>query len=346
LKLWKSLEISDKNEIVTQPSRPSRPPESISEPPVPLKEGTEVKRPKRKFVLKRKIRKPLKEPHLKETKSTESVSSSSILSTDDTGHPPKQTSLKKENGETSRSDNSRPKERCARCLELPSSLVRCGFCREIFCKDSLDECYENHECPGSMVCSKCGRRVQNEIVEIADHCHQYFCSPKCMNECWMKNFMKTGCFGCTVGSKNEKEEKEVDAEMEERDGFEEEAYHEEESEEEEMCGGLPKRIACRRCQKESCQGRFCDGYCNKCRFDSCEIRCEYDGECKFCSEFDDCVIRCKEAPDGCDKRRCRGFRCEERWVSGDDCDEDCGNCSDEGCYFWNHSPDQDEVDEE
>jgi hypothetical protein len=189
------------------------------------------------------------------------------------------------------------------------------------------------------------------LVEMAELCHLSFCSLKCENECRRRNLMKLGCVGCSPGSDDENEKKEVDVKMDEGDGYEEETFPEveesiEEEEAEETCGGLPKSVACLTCQKEDCQGRLCDGYCDKCHFDSCEDRCEYDGECKFCSEFDNCEIRCKEAPDRCDKRHCRGFRCEERWVSGNDCDRDCGNCSYEGCYFWDRSSDQDEVDEE
>jgi hypothetical protein len=149
-------------------------------------------------------------------------------------------------------------ERCSKCLEVPSSLIRCGFCKEIFCKDSLDECYEKHECSGSEVCHKCGRRVPNVLVEMAELCHLSFCSLKCENECRRRNLMKMGCVGCSPGSDNENEEEEVDVKMDEGDGYEEETFPEEEEsieeeEVEETCGDLPKRTACRRCQKESCQ---------------------------------------------------------------------------------------------
>jgi hypothetical protein len=246
-----------------------------------------------------------------------------------------------------KSEEPRPKEMCARCLEPSSSIITCDYCGQKLCRGFSSNCYEEHDCPKSKVCHKCGRRVPNEIVEIAELCHQYFCSPKCMNECRMGNIVKLGCAGCASGAINKREKEEVERKMEESDGCGEEPQEEEESdEEEEMCDGVPKRIACRRCQKENCQGRFCDGYCSKCRFDACEIRCEYGGECKFCTEFDDCEIRCIEAPDRCDRKQCAGFRCEDRWVSGADCDQDCSGCGEEGCYFFWHQDVEDSNDEE
>lgn len=241
-------------------------------------------------------------------------------------------------------EDTRPKKMCQRCLEPSTTLVPCDHCGQLLCRGILSNCYEEHECSNSKLCFKCGRRVPNEIAEIADLCHRYFCSPKCMNECKRGNWRELGCVRCNGGSNDKKEEEEVDEKMVEGDGYENESPEEDRPDDqdvEETCRGRPKRIACRKCQKENCQGRDCDGYCRRCHFNSCAIRCECGGECKFCPEFSNCEIRCKEAPNRCDKRRCRGFACEDRWVSGAECDQKCRDCVEEGCYFLRHPDDED-----
>lgn len=364
LQSWKSVTIGDRSK--TRLREPSPLP-SRTVPPIPATTtavGTKAGRLKKRYLPKMRVRKSSKEHPTKNETSVESATEdinpvvTPVTSVTTTALPvikrigpepaPKSFSETWEEPQ----DLAKPvhEERCSKCLEVPSSLIRCGFCKEIFCKDSLDECYENHECSGSKVCHKCGRRVPNVLVELAELCHLSFCSLKCENECRRRNLMKLGCVGCTPGSDDGNEEKEVDVEMDEEDGCEEETFSDEEQsieeeDVEETCGGRPKRIACRKCQKDNCQGRFCDGYCVKCRF-QCEARCGNDGKCKFCPGFDNCMIRCIEAPDRCDKKHCRGFRCEDRWPSGTECNDECKGCGEEGCYYWEHSPDQDEVDEE
>ncbi|MEE9116339.1 MAG: hypothetical protein V3U09_05515 [Thermoplasmata archaeon] len=237
---------------------------------------------------------------------------------------------------------------CQRCLEPSTTLVPCDHCGQLLCRGILSNCHEEHECSNSKLCYKCGRRVPNEIAEIADLCHRYFCSPKCMNECRRGNWKELGCVRCHGGSNDKKEKEEVDVEMIDGDVYENESSEEDQPDDqdvEETCGGRPKRIACRRCQKDNCQGRFCDGYCHRCRF-HCQARCENDRDCKFCTEFDSCMIRCIEAPDRCDKKHCRGFRCEDRWASGTECDEECKGCGEEGCYFFGRQEDGGPDDEE
>ncbi len=357
LRLWESLKIADNNRIVTQTPRPSHPQKNFDISPVSLKEGTEVKKPKKRLILKRKVRMPAEELPAKAEMSVKPVkadidsATTTILPATQRIMPePIQKSSSEMCGDNQDLAKRVREERCSKCLEVPSSLIRCGFCKEIFCNDSLDECYENHECNGSKVCHKCGRRVPNVLVEMAELCHLSFCSLKCENECRRRNLMKLGCVGCTPGSDDENEKKEVDVKMDEGGGYEKETSPEEEEsieeeDVEETCGGRPKKIACRRCQRDNCQGRFCDGYCDRCRF-HCQARCENDGECKFCTEFDSCMIRCIEAPDRCDKKHCRGFRCEDRWASGTECDEECKGCGEEGCYFFGRQEDGGPDDEE
>lgn len=307
-------------------------------PKIPLTERYDRvsdKEPERKVIIKRPA-KPLVQPHLEPKEVLGDLTKELQKPTVAEVAEPIEKVSKETSFASPKPEESRPKEVCARCLEPSSSMITCDYCGQRLCRGFTKNCYEEHECSNSKLCYKCGRRVPNEIAEIADLCHRYFCSPKCMNECRMKNLMKIGCMGCNVESNTEKEEKEADEEMEERDGCEGESPEEDEPDEEdveEMCGGVPKRIACKRCQKDNCQGRFCDGYCDKCHF-HCEARCENGGECKFCPDFDDCEIRCKEAPDRCDRRHCRGFRCQDRTLSGADCDGLCGQCDDRGCYSW------------
>ncbi len=361
LQSWKSVTIGDRSK--TRLREPSPLP-SRTVPPIPATTTvveTNVGRPKKRYLPKIKVRKPSKELPTKKETSVESATkdinsvAAPVISVTTTALP----AVRRVTQEPVREpfsgtweepqDLAKPvrEERCSKCLEVPSSLIRCGFCKEIFCNDSLDECYENHECNGSKVCHKCGRRVPNVLVEMADLCHLSFCSLKCEKECRRRNLMKLACVGCSPGSDDESKKKEVDVKMDEGDGYENKSPEEDEPDEdvEETCGGRPKRIACRKCQKDNCQGRFCDKYCDKCHF-HCEVRCENDGKCKFCTEFDSCEIRCIEAPDRCDKKHCRGFGCEDRWASGTECCEKCKDCGEEGCYFLRSPEGEDSADDE
>ena len=150
------------------------------------------------------------------------------------------------------------------------------------------------------------------------------------------------------GRKTGREEKVPQEKDNEEDVIPEEQESADEGEKEfvEMCDGIPKEQACMTCQVEDCVGRFCDGLCNYCSFDACDDRCWNDGFCKTCEEFDDCRIRCTEAPVDCDKKNCEGFECERRYPSGTHCDENCQNCNDTGCYFWRHPEEEDQDDAE
>lgn len=135
--------------------------------------------------------------------------------------------------------------------------------------------------------------------------------------------------GRPAGREPSREDDEIgDADDEQMNGFQQEEGFEE------TCEGVPKTEACPKCQQEDCLGRSCDGACDRCDFSACENLCENKGECKTCLEFEECRIRCSEAPQRCDKRYCEGFDCRTRAASGVDCDWDCANCNDNDCFHW------------
>lgn len=386
LKSWESLEIQEKWKTRTQQPPVSKSAEGAGKPPTRHKDTTEFRSPK-KSVWKKRPEKTAKEPHPKDRKSIDSVIPSPKPSVKDIKLPSQPRPAKESSIKDRRQEHLQPEEQCERCLKPSSSVTRCDFCGRILCNDIMRECFEKHDCVQSTVCAECGRRIRSELVEIADVCRQFFCSPKCMSECKEKHPYKFQCLHCEPGlpntnddkkgtsearryaaqekeargrKRNEEEADESDSnEVEDPDTEDGNSEHEngeeetedgddaemEESTDEdyvlvEMCNGKRKDQACLDCQEEHCNGRYCHGSCSECNFDHCEIRCENDGVCKTCEEFDDCSIRCMEALEYCDKRHCDGFECRERFVSGMvECDNDCASCDSRGCYFWDHFED-------
>lgn len=318
----------------------------------------------------------------------------SVISSSVDYHPPGQSNIQAASRVNSNEKSQQSTERCPRCRKSSSSLVTCDFCGEILCADRFKSCLKTHNCPQSVSCFNCDRRIPNERAEIAHWCNHFFCGRKCLEKCWMENREEEECKPCSAGAvgdgpegeegkkggveiRNENLPEQEGAEIEEEEGheyecdrcgadvsskaeacpgcgsiFEEEnteSEHEASTKEEkgpqEMCNGQSKEKACRKCQEENCQGRHCDGYCNLCNFHYCEDRCENDGLCKTCEDYAECEIRCREAPERCDKRHCQGFECRDRTLSASDCDYDCENCGDIGCYFFDHPADEEEGDE-
>ncbi len=356
LKSWKSVVIPDKKETASkQPSPPPPPSERTTRFPDQPKSKIEVSKPEKKTIFKRRAEEVVTEPPPKQSRNVEPLKTDAALSSEGLDRPSRRMPPPDKSVKGMKPSVSEPKETCARCLQPSLSPVRCDFCQEILCTDYRRGCFEGHDCPNSKACFMCGRRVPNHLVVIPGYCHQYLCSEKCLNECRMDNRKNAECKDCVVksmdgndGRKTGQEEKVPQEKDDREDAIPEERESTDEGEEEfvEMCDGIPKEQACMTCQVEDCVGRFCDGLCYGCSFDACGDRCENDGFCKTCEEFDDCRIRCREAPKDCDKRHCEGFECDYRYPSGTHCDEDCQNCKDTGCYFWRHPEEEDRDDAE
>jgi len=203
--------------------------------------------------------------------------------------------------------------KCPRCGRVMDTYRRCGFCFEKFCHDGDISCYEMHDCESSYRCSQCGRRVPRSLTVVGAKCHQYFCGRRCLDSCWQKNQWESACEDCDA-----KTVKILDKKVEDRDSDRD--YNKPAENEPVM------------------PDDDCDGYCNECEEEDCEIRCR-NGKCKKCpdSELEACAIQCIFATDPCSRWRCRGFKCKYRRVSGSGCDDDgkdCIDCEEEGCYYW------------
>ncbi|MFQ6060284.1 MAG: hypothetical protein ACE5KV_03165, partial [Thermoplasmata archaeon] len=350
-------------------------------------EATRSKKPEKRLLWKKRLDKTPREPHPKVRRSIESVTPSPKPSIKDTRPSLRRRAAKESSIKDWKPEHPKPEEKCERCLKSSPSVIRCDFCGRILCNEFLDGCLEKHNCTGSEICVRCGRRIRSELVEISEVCHRFFCSSKCMNECKEEHRYKSQCLRCEpglprmndgqtgtseagsdIGQQREDrgrkpDQEEVDesdsdeaedpdtedgtseydnGEVETEDG--DDAEMEDSTDEDyvlmELCNGKPKDEACRDCQEEHCNARYCDGCCIECNFDYCPLRCENDGACKTCERFDDCPIRCMEALEHCDKRHCDGFECRERYVSGMvECDSNCADCKEKGCYYWDHLED-------
>jgi hypothetical protein len=69
---------------------------------------------------------------------------------------------------------------------------RCEYCATEYC----DECFPQHICSSSELCTYCDRRFSNEFVAVAQYCRKKYCSPQCVNLCFAKNKDRPECWGC------------------------------------------------------------------------------------------------------------------------------------------------------
>ncbi|MCK4444028.1 MAG: hypothetical protein KAW09_05760 [Thermoplasmata archaeon] len=354
LKSWESLEIREEGEAKAQQPSVSKSAEGAGKPPTRYKEKTEFRRPKKKFVWKKRPDKTPVEPHPKDGKSIESVIPGPKLSVKDIKLPSEKGPAKESSIKDRRPEHLKPEEKCERCLKPSSSLVRCDFCGRILCNDLMKECFEKHDCAESKVCAKCGRRIRNELVEIADVCHQFFCSPKCMSECKEKHPYKLQCLYCEPGLPNtndsekgtskdrrhaeqqkeaggrkrdQEEVDEPDPDRVEEPDTEEDLTDEEEGEDgegTEMEESTDEDYVL----VEMCNGKRKDEACRNCQEENCNAR-YCDGCCNECN-FDYCEIRCEndgvcktcEKFDDCPIRCMEATEhCDKRHCDGFECRE-------------------------
>ncbi|MEE9341423.1 MAG: hypothetical protein V3V21_07180 [Thermoplasmata archaeon] len=351
-----------------------------------LRDGTKKKEVHRQEAPKVHAKRPAEEDKTGHVGETSSLKAHSSLRSKSIRFHDEETSPQEAGVRSTVQDESESGRLCERCREPSKSLARCDFCGKTLCDDYGRSCYRDHICPESKVCCNCDRRVENSLVELGSYCNKTFCSPRCRDVCRRENKRTDECRTCVTNALIEnaerstsreaertaeeedersyeddgtdeqpEEESTVDVEYveEEIDGEEDLDDENEDSEEEdeateveETCEGVSKKIACKKCFKSHCVSRYCDGICKGCRFFLCDERCRRFGRCKTCPYFDDCEIRCRLTLERCDTRYCRGFSCEDRCVSGVDCDRDCERCDEPGCYFYDESEDEDHDDEE
>jgi hypothetical protein len=68
----------------------------------------------------------------------------------------------------------------------------CDYCTRDYC----DECFPQHICSSSELCTHCDRRFSNEFVAVAQYCRKKYCSVQCVNLCLEKNKDRPECWGC------------------------------------------------------------------------------------------------------------------------------------------------------
>ena len=144
---------------------------------------------------------------------------------------------------------------------------RCEYCHLAYCR----ECFGEHVCPSSVVCSHCGKRFSTALdVFQAEYCQKPFCSRRCANLCFRKNKDTPECQGCGNREDESEEKTEEDADEEVEEGPEDAEEGDQDEGEEwwylpcSNCDILirnddPTNIECMDCEEEF----FCSWSCFK-----------------------------------------------------------------------------------
>lgn len=144
---------------------------------------------------------------------------------------------------------------------------RCEYCHQAYC----NECFEEHVCPSSVVCSHCGKRFSTALdVFQAEYCQRIFCSRRCAHLCFGKNKDTPECQGCGNREDESEEEMEEDTDEEVEEGPEDAEEGDQDEGEEwwylpcSNCDILirnddPTNIECMDCEEEF----FCSWLCFK-----------------------------------------------------------------------------------
>lgn len=144
---------------------------------------------------------------------------------------------------------------------------RCEYCHQAYC----NECFEEHVCRSSVVCSHCGKRFSTALdVFQAEYCRRIFCSRRCAHLCFGKNKDTPECQGCGNREDESEEEMEEDTDEEVEEGPEDAEEGDQDEGEEwwylpcSNCDILirnddPTNIECMDCEEEF----FCSWLCFK-----------------------------------------------------------------------------------
>jgi hypothetical protein len=157
---------------------------------------------------------------------------------------------------------------CNRRVENELAEVR-DYCSRYFCSQRcVDDCQRTNR--GTDECKTC--TVDALIEDLKRKTRQE--TERTGREEDENGYEDDDMEGCL------EEEPSVDTEYEEEEEIEGESYldgengdpeeEDGETEVEEMCDGVPKRIACKKCSRSECVSRYCDGICKGCGFYSCD----------------------------------------------------------------------------